>query len=61
MEDLNERFRLIKSGKFAMSGYEIIIDKVTGVNYLFRFNGYSGGLTVLVDENGKPIVTEKTY
>ncbi|WP_047998881.1 DUF6440 family protein [Lactiplantibacillus herbarum] len=35
----------------------IIIDKETGVNYLWHTDGYAGGLTVLVDENGKPIVT----
>ncbi len=37
---------------------EIWIDKETGVNYLYHSSGYSGGLTVLLDENGKPIVTQ---
>lgn len=32
-------------------------DKKTGVNYLYHSSGYSGGLTVLVDKDGKPIVT----
>lgn len=37
---------------------EIIVDKLTGVNYLFRVeNGYAGGLTPLLDKNGKPVVT----
>ena len=36
---------------------EIWIDKETGVNYLYRSGGYGGGLTVLVDSTGKPIVT----
>ncbi len=36
---------------------EIWIDKETGVNYLYRQSGYSGGLTVLVDTQGKPVVT----
>ena len=40
-----------------LSGIEIWIDKYTGVNYIFAFNGYAGGLTVLVDADGKPIVT----
>lgn len=40
-----------------LSGVEIWIDKLTGVNYIFAFNGYAGGLTVLVDADGKPIVT----
>ena len=36
---------------------EIWIDKETGVNYLYHSSGYSGGLTVLLDKDGKPIVT----
>lgn len=36
---------------------EIWVDKETGVNYMFQAYGYSGGLTVLVDKDGKPIVT----
>ena len=44
----------------AFSGVEVIVDKLTGVNYLYRQSGYSGGLTVLVDADGKPIVTPKS-
>ena len=36
---------------------EIWVDRETGVNYMFQAYGYSGGLTVLVDRDGKPIVT----
>lgn len=36
---------------------EIWVDKITGVNYLFHFAGHSGGLTPLLDENGKPVIT----
>ena len=36
---------------------EIWVDLKTGVNYLYNQCGYSGGLTVLVDAQGKPIVT----
>ncbi|MBQ1736648.1 MAG: xylan 1,4-beta-xylosidase [Muribaculaceae bacterium] len=35
----------------------IIVDTETGVNYLFVHEGYAGGLTPLLDANGKPIVT----
>ena len=35
----------------------ILVDKETGVNYLYHSSGYSGGLTVMLDKNGKPIVT----
>lgn len=37
---------------------EIWIDKETGVNYLYRAYGQTGGLTVLLDENGNPVVTK---
>lgn len=37
---------------------EIWVDRETGVNYLFHAAGYSGGLCVLVDKDGKPVVTD---
>lgn len=52
----NERFEKVYS-QGVMNTTEIWIDKETGVNYLFVRNGYGGGLTVLVDRDGKPIVT----
>ena len=56
----NNRFEKIYSQ--SMGSMEIWVDKETGVNYLYRQSGYSGGLTVLLDENGKPVITpvEKT-
>lgn len=36
---------------------EILVDRETGVNYLFRASGTAGGLTVLLDREGKPVVT----
>lgn len=36
---------------------EIWVDTETGVNYLYHRAGYGGGLTVLVDQDGKPVVT----
>ncbi len=52
-----KRFEVVhKEGKFA--GIKILVDKETGVNYLFAFDGYAGGLTVLVDKEGKPVITQ---
>ena len=42
----------------AVQTIEIWVDKETGVNYMFRASGYAGGLTVMVDADGKPIVTK---
>lgn len=51
-----DRFkRVYKQGK--LSVLEIWVDRETGVNYLWREDGYSGGLTVLVDAQGRPVVT----
>lgn len=36
---------------------EIWIDKATGVNYIYHCAGYSGGLTPLLDSNGKVVIT----
>ena len=37
---------------------EIWVDRETGVNYVWRKDGYAGGLTPLLDESGKPVVTK---
>lgn len=34
----------------------IYTDKKTGVQYLFVSDGYAGGLTLLVDKEGKPLL-----
>ena len=36
---------------------EIWVDRETGVNYLFHWNGSAGGMTPLLDAEGKPVVT----
>ena len=57
MADKNERFILTYKQGVA-SRTEIIVDKLTGVNYLFRVeSGYAGGLTPLLDKDGKPVIT----
>lgn len=41
----------------AIDVMEIWVDKETGVNYLYHFSGYTGGLTPLLDRDGKPVIT----
>ncbi len=36
---------------------EIWAGKETRVNYLFRADGYAGGMTSLFDRDGKPIIS----
>lgn len=38
------------------SAIEVWVDRETGVSYLYRRDGYSGGMTVLVDQDGKPLI-----
>ena len=49
--------RFVRKYTQEMGATEIWVDKETGVNYLFHSGGYAGGLTVLLDKDGKPIVT----
>ena len=49
--------RFVKVYSQGAGSTEIYVDKETGVNYLFHCSGYAGGLTVLLDEEGKPIIT----
>lgn len=44
-------------GGFVSSTMEIWVDRVTGVNYLFTQSGHAGGLTVLLNADGKPVIT----
>ena len=52
----NDRFEKIYS-QGTLTAIEIWVDRETGVNYLYHINGYSGGLTPLLDRDGKPIVS----
>lgn len=49
--------RFIKIYSQSLGSVEIWVDRKTGVNYLYRQSGYSGGLTVLVDAEGKPVIS----
>ena len=56
-----KRFEVIEKEGSALkdSGLiQVIVDKETGVNYLWVKSGYSGGLTPLIDADGKPIITK---
>ena len=53
----NRRFvKTLKETDWA-GNTEIWVDRETGVNYLFHSTGNAGGMTVLVDREGKPVIT----
>ena len=58
MAKKEERFVKVYSQSGGLTGNSMVIyvDKETGVNYLFSASGYAGGLTVLLDRNGKPVI-----
>jgi hypothetical protein len=49
--------RFIKIYSQGAGSTEIWVDTETGVNYLFHLSGFAGGLTVLLDKDGKPVIT----
>lgn len=51
-----ERFEKVYS-QGAVNVTEIWVDRETGVNYVFHAAGHSGGLTPLLDREGKPVVS----
>ena len=54
------RFKKEKVKQGMLSNYEIIIDQKTGVQYLWYQSGYAGGLTPLLDRDGKPLIATKS-
>lgn len=56
----SERFERVYYQSDDIPGYiHVYVDTETGVMYLFVKDGYGGGLTVMVDENGKPMIWEE--
>ena len=50
--------RIYKQG--VMDVLEIWVDRETGVNYIFRQSGYAGGITPLLDREGRVVVSPIT-
>ena len=58
----NDRFDIKEKEMVSiMTETVVIVDKETGVNYLYVGRGYGGGLTPLLDADGKPIITKDGY
>ena len=56
MKKSNKRFVVVEK-EGALESRSVLVDRETGVNYLWIVSGSAAGLTVLVDAEGKPIVT----
>ena len=46
-----------ESGGLSMPGTIVLVDRQTGVNYLYASSGYGGGLTPLLNRDGTPVIT----
>lgn len=51
--------RFVYNGGSNVYQISIITDTETGVMYLWKTDHYKGGLTVMLDKNGKPLINEK--
>jgi len=49
-----------KQGSGLAMSTRIVVDRETGVQYLFAYQGYAGGITLLVDKDGKPLLDTTT-
>ena len=52
---MSKRFEITEKGGLT-EGTRIIVDKETGVQYLMAYWTSIGGITVLVDKEGKPLL-----
>lgn len=58
MAQKDERFvKALDEGSTFSWQRTIWVDRETGVNYLWVASGNGGGLTVLLDRDGKPVVS----
>ena len=48
---------VVDGGGLSDNYMAIYVDKQTGVNYIYASSGYGGGITPLLDREGKPIIT----
>ena len=55
---MDDRFEVVEKEGFSQ-GTRIIVDKETGVQYLLAWWTTVGGLTVLVDKDGKPLLDKR--
>lgn len=56
-EKMDERFeKIYTQGKLNIM--EIWVDKETGVQYVYHLVGYAGGMSPLLDADGKPLLAD---
>lgn len=51
----NKRFQVVYS-QGTLGNLRVVVDRETRVQYLQMREGYAGGMTVLLDREGKPLL-----
>ena len=46
-----------EQGGFSAPAVQILVDKETGINYMYAQTGYTGGLTPLLNRDGTPVIS----
>lgn len=55
-----KRFIIVdKQGSGLTSALQEIVDRQTGVHYLTWQSGYAGGITPLLGDDGRPVITAR--
>jgi len=57
--DIEKRFEVVYKQNSIMTTVRILVDRETGVQYLLSTYGQAGGLTMLVDKDGKPLLYQR--
>ncbi len=55
-----EKRFIVHSEAMGLGQSKIIMDRMTGVHYLFFSDGSAGGITPLLDRDGKPVVAAQS-
>lgn len=53
----SERFKVVYEQGAMATRIKVIVDTQTGVNYLINIDGYAGGITPLLDSDGKTVIS----
>lgn len=58
---MDKRFDIVYEEGSSLASCQriVLVDRETGVNYLFVHMGSAGGLTPLLDAEGKPVITRE--
>ncbi len=57
MAKKDDRFEVVLTEGNSLTAHSrsVLLDRATGVQYLFVESGYAGGLCPLLDQDGKPL------